>query len=613
MAASNREPPGPAGASGGTVDYRGGGGAGGGHDDNGGGAAGVGGGQSCGSWAEVLSSTLTPGWNKNILEVVLEKDQRGGFVVGDHGCARVMMKIGLDMRPGVNVETIQICQNGRGVILITLKPDIPIGSFCRHEVFEVTTSGIRAVNIKPAGKREVVVTIKGLHPNTRDDGVLNYLSKFAKPVTNRVVQGVFAEGPLVGFRNGDRSYKLELSPGTNIGTYHAIDGQKVTLRYLGQQQTCARCHETAKHCRGGAMAKKCEAVSGPKVEFTDYIMKLWKEIGYLPGVVEMAAVYDDHGEDSEQVAGNFTPSKKLSNPEKYGGVSIRQFPKETDSGEIMELLVKSGLPEVLKDNIVIRPNCLVSISKLDNKTCLDLIENIHSKKFFGRKLFCNGVIPLTPEKEGDLSSQDVPTSLASSASPSASSASQSTSTATASSSVSASTATMSSTSSEVSIAKETNPADVTLVSSEEFKQPIMSQTEFTALLNDDLQLKLSDTELVRRHSLSLRSTPPSGSLADDILTPHIERTKTILDDIKDLHEQLSDFASCNESVSSSGSGDEDSWETEEGEPQDFKSMNDSKRGFKKTGYVPKKRKASFTPPKEFYLKKQYLEAAKIKK
>ena len=132
MAASNREPPGPAGASGGTGDYRGGGGAGGGHDDNGGGAAGVGGGQSCGSWAEVLSSTLTPGWNKNILEVVLEKDQRGGFVVGDHGCARVMMKIGLDMRPGVNVETIQICQNGRGVILITLKPDIPIGSFCRH-------------------------------------------------------------------------------------------------------------------------------------------------------------------------------------------------------------------------------------------------------------------------------------------------------------------------------------------------------------------------------------------------------------------------------------------------------------------------------------------------
>ena len=129
----------------------------------------------------------------------------------------------------------------------------------------------------------------------------------------------------------------------------------------------------------------------------------------------------------------------------------------------------------------------------------------------------------------------------------------------------------------------------------------MSQNEFTALLNDDLQLKLSDTELVRRHSLSLRSTPPLGSLADNILTPHIERTKTLLDDIKDLHEQLSDFASSYESISSSGSDDED-WEIEEGEPQAFKSMNDSNRGFKKKGYVPKKRKARSTPLRNFILK-----------
>ena len=250
--------------------------------------------------------------NKNILEVVLEKDQRGGFIVSDHDCARVMMKIGLDMRPGVNVETVQICPNGRGVILITLKPDVNIGNFCRHEVFEVTTTGIRAVNIKPAGKREVVVTMKGLHPNTRDDVVLNYLSKFAKLVTNRVVHGVFTEGPLVGFKNGDRSYKLEVSPGTNIGTYHAMDGQKVTLRYMGQQQTCARCHETARNCRGGAMARKCEAANGPKVEFSDYILKLWNDIGYLPGDVEMASIYDDHGDSSEQTGGTFTPTKPSS-------------------------------------------------------------------------------------------------------------------------------------------------------------------------------------------------------------------------------------------------------------------------------------------------------------
>ena len=60
------------------------------------------------------------------------------------------------------MEAVQICPNGRGVILITLKQGVPIEKFCRHDVIEVTATGIRAVNIKPAGKRDVVVTIKGL-------------------------------------------------------------------------------------------------------------------------------------------------------------------------------------------------------------------------------------------------------------------------------------------------------------------------------------------------------------------------------------------------------------------------------------------------------------------
>ena len=169
MSADNRESPGPD-----SVHGRGGGGQ---HDPGGGGMVTNTASKSRGSWAEVLGSTLSPGLNKNILEVVLEKDQRGGFIVSDHDCARVMNKIGLDMRPGVNVESVQICPNGREVILITLKPEIPAGKFCRHEVFEVTSSGIRAVNIKPVGKREAVVTIRGLHPNTKDEFTGIYYSR----------------------------------------------------------------------------------------------------------------------------------------------------------------------------------------------------------------------------------------------------------------------------------------------------------------------------------------------------------------------------------------------------------------------------------------------------
>ena len=152
------------------------------------------------SWAEVLGSTLPSGWNKNILEIVLEKDQKGAFIVSDVDCARMMRKLGLDQRPGVQVESVQICPNGRSVILITLKQGVPVANFCRYDVFEVTAAGVRAIHVKPAGKRDAVVTIKGLHPNTRDDGVLNYMSKFAKPVTNKDVYGVFGEGPLKGLR-----------------------------------------------------------------------------------------------------------------------------------------------------------------------------------------------------------------------------------------------------------------------------------------------------------------------------------------------------------------------------------------------------------------------------
>ena len=123
--------------------------------------------------------------------------------------------------------------------------------------------------------------------------MLTYLNKFAKCVTNKVIHGVFTEGPLRGLKNGDRSYKVEIKPNENIGTYHLIDGQKVTVRYPGQQQTCARCHETAKNCKGDAIARKCETKGGLKIEFCDYIVNLWSKIGYDPCEVELAAAYDD--------------------------------------------------------------------------------------------------------------------------------------------------------------------------------------------------------------------------------------------------------------------------------------------------------------------------------
>ena len=248
------------------------------------------------SWAQLVGSTLPSSWNKNILEIILEKDTKGPYNVSDVDCCHLLLKLGIDPRSSLQVESVQICPSGRGLILITFKQGLDIDRFSRYDVLEVTKTGIRAVQVRPAGKKDSVITIKGLHPNTRDDGVIDYLGKFGKVITNKVVYGTYGGGPLQGIRNGDRSYKVEISPGSNIGTYHAIDGQRVTIRYSGQLQTCARCHETAVICKGGAIARRCEAAHGDKVEFSDYILKLWRKIGYSPGEVEMAAIYDEHND-----------------------------------------------------------------------------------------------------------------------------------------------------------------------------------------------------------------------------------------------------------------------------------------------------------------------------
>ena len=77
------------------------------------------------------------------------------------------------------------------------------------------------------------------------------------------------------------------------------------------------------------------------------------------------------------------------------------------------------------------------------------------------------------------------------------------------------------------------------------------------------------------------SFPPIGSLA---------KTKSLLLDLKEMSERLSDFGSCKSSSSEQSGGESDS--------NAFKTMNDRKRGYKK------KRKASHTPDKDSFLKKQ---------
>ena len=518
------------------------------------------------SWAQVLGSTLPTRLNRNVLEIVLDKDAKGAFNVSDHDCFRVLKKIGLDPIPGEQVEGVQICPNGRGVILVTLKDGVALDRFCRYDVFEVTNSGIRAVNVKPAGKREVVVTVRGLHPNTTDQGVLEYLNKFGRVVTTKVVYATFAEGPLKGIKNGDRSFKVELKADNNIGSYHVIDGNKVTIRYPGQKQTCARCHEVSTYCPGGGIAKKCEAAGGTKVELADHIVALWKKIGYEPGELEFAAVYDDHGDDLDQVAvpspklvTEFTPNKVVSEPEKFAGVTVKQFPKSVDTGDIIEFLVRSGLPETSKESVSVKANGHVTISNIENEVCLTLIEKIHNKKYFERKLYCNGIIPLTPEKQASSTPTQAPPS---SSSPSL----------------------------RCPPDQDSGyPALPVSLISEQTSSPILigsssTSTSFAQSLTEPnlaFEPTESNQEFVRRHSLSLR-TPPPGSLASDILgSSSMLKAQTLIEEVRSMSEQLTDFGSC---YSSSFSSEDE----EKNQKEQKKKRKASKSPTEKSNFLKKK-------------------------
>ena len=104
-----------------------------------------------------------------------------------------------------------------------------------------------------------------------------------------------------------------------------------------------------------------------------------------------------------------------------------------------------------------------------------------------------------------------------------------------------------------------------------------------------LHLQLTNDDLVRRNSLSLRSPPP-GSLAADILSTgtatsdqHYAQAKSILSNLKELSERYSDFGSCHSSSSEGAVDDE------------FKTIGRKKKA--------RKHKLSITPGKEFFLKK----------
>ena len=234
--------------------------------------------------------------------------------------------------------------------------------------------------------------------------------------------------------------------------------------------------------------------------------------------------------------------------------------------------------------IAAKNNGVVLIEGLPNSLCSHLIESIHSKIEFGKRLFCNGIVPRTPDKtDPSLCGQDesLSNNPADQIPPPA---------------IVVSKPVIDMPGSSTSSTSLDN-RDMPIIVPNPVSPMIMSPNTFAKQYSEtpDINyLHLSNTELVRRNSLSLR-TPPPRSLAEDILnsedsSQNYTKVRSMLDNLKEMADRFSDFASC-ESLSE----DYDS-----GGPS-HSDVGFQIQGRKKKG---KKHKLSPSPSKEYFVKRQ---------
>ena len=155
---------------------------------------------------------------------------------------------------------------------------------------------------------------------------------------------------------------------------------------------------------------------------------------------------------------------------------------------------------------------------------------IHGKTHFGRRLFCNGVVPLTPEKVEDSGCPDQ-TSM----NPSSPSVKPS--------------------------CEQPTPGSAEELPPEFRVSESSNHENFTCGSSTGVYHESSTSQLVRRHSLSLldRSPPPNSLAAELLASSKLTRisSKAIMSDIADIRGSLSDFTSCIESTEDDSSHSND--------------------------------------------------------
>ena len=187
-------------------------------------------------------------------------------------------------------------------------------------------------------------------------------------VTHHVFPGEPGSSLCAGKLNGNRSYVVEVK--VAMGSYHIIDGEKVSVRYGGQEWTFARCQQFKRDCPGKAVAKECTA---DRVTLSTFMMDHWAKIGYLPDTEIMNEV--DQVEPEVQVGGIskqniIIPESSLTS--KYHSVIVKGFKPETPLEEIIDIIVQEGLLSELKSENILK----------NEKTGSITVENLQPEEIF---------------------------------------------------------------------------------------------------------------------------------------------------------------------------------------------------------------------------------------
>ena len=311
----------------------------------------------------------------------------------------LLRRLGID---GSHFTGVSCCPEGKGVVYVTLHPSVNIQRFLtKNECFELK-QGLRTGIIRAAGKKEQAVTISGLHPNTKDQAVVKYLAAHGNVSTSdKVIHHTFPGAPgsslCAGKLNGNKTYMVEISK--PMGSYHIIDGEKVSVRYRGQARTCARCHKTESVCPGRAIARDCTST---RVLLSDHMEEHWERIGYKPDTDDLNEVDElDIQVGMKDPQPEPAESLRPDHTDKYSSVLIHGFSKTAEEKDIYDILLEGGLPSDYQIGDIKKndKNGQLLIENLSSAACISLTDHIHGKSFFKRKVYVNSIVQKTPAKE----------------------------------------------------------------------------------------------------------------------------------------------------------------------------------------------------------------------